>query len=129
MADQCNLLAPTCNEYVAANPRAFSNAFWEINYIDVYQRQQQQQQPTLTPAVTNITPTISTVTQAISTATPTSTAGLENPTIIDGYTLLGCFGSLRGYETFSQIASFANMDLEACVASCRGRKYAGVSGE
>ncbi|KZL70204.1 endo-1,3(4)-beta-glucanase [Colletotrichum tofieldiae] len=35
--DTCNQRAPTCVEYVANNPGAFRNAYWEVNYIDVYQ--------------------------------------------------------------------------------------------
>lgn len=33
----CASLAPTCNEYVANNPSAFSNAYWLVNSIKVYQ--------------------------------------------------------------------------------------------
>ncbi|OLN95696.1 Endo-1,3(4)-beta-glucanase-like protein 2 [Colletotrichum chlorophyti] len=35
--DTCNQRAPTCVEYVANNPGAFANAYWEVNYIDVYE--------------------------------------------------------------------------------------------
>ncbi|KAK8119038.1 uncharacterized protein PG998_003664 [Apiospora kogelbergensis] len=38
VADKCNTLAPTCKEYVASRPEAFLGAFWNINYIDVYQK-------------------------------------------------------------------------------------------
>ncbi|GAW14380.1 hypothetical protein ANO14919_037820 [Xylariales sp. No.14919] len=147
VADQCNELAPTCEEYVAGNPSSFSNAFWQINYIDVYEKPDPGS--TLTPSLPNNTtlptstmssPVFSnntvvpsktrTITQTISTAKPTQTGGgLADPTTISGWTLLGCFGSLAGYTSFTQFASFATMDNEACVASCAGRKYAGVSGE
>lgn len=33
----CAALAPTCNEYVAKNPAAFTNAYWTINSVKVYQ--------------------------------------------------------------------------------------------
>lgn len=33
----CNDKAPTCDEYVADNPDAFENVYWEVKYIDVYQ--------------------------------------------------------------------------------------------
>ncbi|KXH46651.1 mixed-linked glucanase [Colletotrichum salicis] len=36
--DTCNQRAPTCVEYVANNPTAFANAYWEVNYIDVYEQ-------------------------------------------------------------------------------------------
>ncbi|KAF4592461.1 glycoside hydrolase family 16 protein [Ophiocordyceps camponoti-floridani] len=35
--DDCNLLAPTCAEYVARTPEAFVDAYWDIQYIDTYQ--------------------------------------------------------------------------------------------
>ncbi|KAH9897221.1 glycoside hydrolase family 16 protein [Xylariomycetidae sp. FL2044] len=171
-ADQCNILAPTCKEFVAANPGSFKSAFWNINYIDIYQKAGNltipPNFPNRTSSVTNpissatqvpvsanisasntemsttmvpgtnatVTPsntrtiTLTTVTAVISTAEPTQTGGgLNDPATINGYTLLGCFGSSAGYQSFTQIASFATMDNEACVASCAGRKYAGVYGE
>jgi len=33
----CASLAPTCNQYVANNPGAFTDAYWLINSIQVYQ--------------------------------------------------------------------------------------------
>ncbi|KAH7329259.1 glycoside hydrolase family 16 protein [Stachybotrys elegans] len=33
---ECSALAPTCNEYVAANPGAFVDSFWSVNSINVY---------------------------------------------------------------------------------------------
>ncbi|KAI0541104.1 glycoside hydrolase family 16 protein [Xylaria digitata] len=144
VTDQCNQLAPTCKEYVARNPSSFSNAFWEINYIDVYKKPLPTESTlpssflnttTLSASATSPPDTVvpsktRTITQTISTASPTQTGGgLADPATINGWTLLGCFGSLAGYKSFSQMASFATMDNEACVASCAGRKYAGVSGE
>lgn len=35
-ADGCSTLAPTCSEWVAKNPAAFANAYWDVNYIDAY---------------------------------------------------------------------------------------------
>ncbi|KAH6673421.1 glycoside hydrolase family 16 protein [Halenospora varia] len=32
----CNSLAPTCDSYVAANPGAFVDAYWSINYVKVF---------------------------------------------------------------------------------------------
>ncbi|OAA80912.1 GPI anchored endo-1,3(4)-beta-glucanase [Akanthomyces lecanii RCEF 1005] len=34
--DGCTALAPTCSEWVAKNPAAFANAYWDVNYIDAY---------------------------------------------------------------------------------------------
>lgn len=35
-ASSCAKYAPTCSEWVANNPKAFSNAYWDVNYIDAY---------------------------------------------------------------------------------------------
>lgn len=34
--DGCSALAPTCTDWVAKNPNAFSNVYWDVNYIDAY---------------------------------------------------------------------------------------------
>ncbi|KAI0555480.1 glycoside hydrolase family 16 protein [Xylaria curta] len=159
VADRCNELAPTCEEYVARNPSSFINAFWEINYIDVYQKPvpiySNSTLPPLFPnSTTTSTPmvsattspslspndtatitrtrtvTVTTVTQTISTTAPTQTSSApSNPATIDGWTLLGCFRTFGGGRPFSQVASSPTMDNMACVANCAGKKYAGVCGE
>ncbi|KAG6059736.1 hypothetical protein E4U17_005735 [Claviceps sp. LM77 group G4] len=35
--DGCGKYASTCSEFVAKNPSAFSNAYWDIRYIDAYE--------------------------------------------------------------------------------------------
>ncbi|KAI0457780.1 glycoside hydrolase family 16 protein [Xylaria acuta] len=157
VADKCNELAPTCEEYVAGNPSSFINAFWQINYIDIYQKPVPVNSTLPPPFPSNTTlpspplsatkspsvfgngtaiisrtrtVTVTTITQIIATAEPTRTSGrLADPATINGWTLLGCFGSLAGYKSLSKVASSSTMDNEVCVASCAGHKYAGVSGE
>ncbi|KAI1298913.1 glycoside hydrolase family 16 protein [Xylaria venustula] len=158
LTDKCSKLAPTCEEFVAKSPSSFRNAFWQINYIDIYERPAALTNSTsfrlknttlstaLSSAVTSgpvlsnttivpsgtrtVTVTVSTITRTISTARPTQTGGrLADPATINGWTLLGCFGSLAGYKSFSQVASFPTMSNEVCVSSCAGRKYAGVSNQ
>ncbi|KAK6819703.1 Pex12 amino terminal region-domain-containing protein [Apiospora arundinis] len=165
--DKCNTLAPTCKEYVASRPEAFLGAFWNINYIDVYQKPNTPKPsssssvsastsfPNATslstrirtisntaltlpstsklPSTTELPSPSNTRTITLTMATPSSVAnksggGLKDPAVINGYTLLGCFGSSSGYPTWSSSADFATMDNEACVASCAslGRKYSGV---
>ncbi|KAI2635392.1 concanavalin A-like lectin/glucanase domain-containing protein [Xylaria nigripes] len=150
-ADECNKLAPTCEEYVASNPSSFQNAFWEINYIDIYQKAgvmnstssrlppksalaTQPPFPSTTSSVVipsgTRTVTVTTITRVMSTAAPTRTSsGLADPAAIEEWTLLGCFGSGAGYESFTPKASSATMNAETCVASCAGSRYAGVSGQ
>ena len=36
-SEGCSALAPTCDQYVAENPRAFTEAFWLINHVKVYE--------------------------------------------------------------------------------------------
>ncbi|KAG5967750.1 hypothetical protein E4U58_002121 [Claviceps cyperi] len=36
--DGCGKYASTCSEFVAKNPSAFSNAYWDIRYIDAYEK-------------------------------------------------------------------------------------------
>ncbi|KAI1461555.1 glycoside hydrolase family 16 protein [Annulohypoxylon moriforme] len=142
-ADQCNQLAPTCEEFVANNPHSFQEAYWDINYIDVYQYGPLTNMtiPPLSPsASSSATPSISSATPAPSGVTPTFTrtitlstvlpvetdGSMIDPDTINGYTLLGCFESGANHDSFSQVSSHPGMDNGACVAACVGRKYAGV---
>jgi hypothetical protein len=34
---KCKALAPTCNQYVGANPAAFASSYWLVNSVKVYQ--------------------------------------------------------------------------------------------
>ncbi|KAI1756956.1 glycoside hydrolase family 16 protein [Xylaria castorea] len=170
VADRCDEFAPTCEEYVASNPSSFINAFWKINYIDIYQKPvpinsafnnstfNSTFNSTIPPPFPNTTTlstppvsattghslfrnetamitrtrtvTVATITRALSTAEPTRTSSaLADPATINGWTLLGCFGSPAGNKPFSQVASYPTMDNKACVASCAGKKYAGVCEE
>ncbi|KAJ3561480.1 hypothetical protein NPX13_g8928 [Xylaria arbuscula] len=154
VGNKCNKLAPTCEGFVAGSPRSFRNSFWAINYIDVYEKPAPSDNPSPSPSPTNTTlptplttavtsPTLfgndtatpsrtrtRTITISVSTAQPSPTNdALADPATINGWTLLGCFGSLEGYKSFSQVASYPTMDNEACVSSCAGHKYAGVSNE
>lgn len=35
---KCNALAPTCEQYVGANPSAFTEAYWEVDSVKIYQQ-------------------------------------------------------------------------------------------
>ncbi|KAI1779602.1 glycoside hydrolase family 16 protein [Hypoxylon cercidicola] len=144
-ADQCNQLASTCEEFVAGNPSSFSEAYWDINFIDVYQFGPLTNTtiPPLSPNTTSSTTTTTSApgtTAAPADATPTHTRTITlemaQPTqtdvriveraLIGGYTLLGCFRSSVGYQAFSKVAASPSMSSKECVASCGGSKYAGV---
>ncbi|ETS83011.1 hypothetical protein PFICI_04887 [Pestalotiopsis fici W106-1] len=135
----------SCKAFVANNPSAFENSAWEINYIDVWLRPDNSSTPTnstLPPFPANGTTTnntepasttsfmLVTLSTTDPTAMPTSAnGGLIDDANIDGYTLLGCFGSTDGYTTFEPLADLPDMDNEACVEACKGasKKYAGTA--
>ena len=52
---ECGSLAPTCEEYVANNPAAFTEAYWAINKVHVYQDTESTPSSTavLTPSATS----------------------------------------------------------------------------
>jgi hypothetical protein len=70
-----------------------------------------------------------TVTLALASSYPTPTQysdSISYPASDNEYTVLGCYGSNTGYDTWSAAADLPTMDNKACVASCVGHKYAGV---
>ncbi|OHW91443.1 mixed-linked glucanase [Colletotrichum incanum] len=77
--DTCNQRAPTCVEYVANNPGAFRNAYWEVNYIDVYQ----------TGAINNTGPAEPTTTTTIKTTSTIYTTVPNPATIVTSITQNG----------------------------------------
>ncbi|KAI2623511.1 glycoside hydrolase family 16 protein [Hypomontagnella submonticulosa] len=139
-ADQCDQLAPTCEEFVAGSPGSFQGTYWDINFIDVYQYGQLSNMTIppassettssslshgATPVPSGVTPT-HTRTVTLSTAPTPTHPGPVDPSAINGYTHLGCFGSTADFHTFSRLGSYPDMDTEDCVARCAGRKYAGI---
>ncbi|KAI1853269.1 hypothetical protein JX266_001975 [Neoarthrinium moseri] len=136
---RCSALAPTCKEYVADNPLAFTQTYWEINYIEVWNRpgsgpdSTTGSNSTAPPFPTNST--IPSTTRMVTLSTVDTTAiptgangGLIDPESIGDYTLLGCFGSTGGYQTFEATADLPDMNNDACVAACAtdGKKFAGT---
>jgi hypothetical protein len=75
----CSQKAPTCQDYVANNPADFADAYWEVNYVKVYQQQDNGyigQSPIPVPAPSSTTiiatfvppqPTILSSTESVST--------------------------------------------------------------
>ncbi|KAK5109983.1 hypothetical protein LTR62_006350 [Meristemomyces frigidus] len=79
----------SCNDYVAANPQDFTEAYWQINYLDVYQ-QAGLASSSSSPLV-SVTPAIKTssVSTALSAAqgqstTPSGTPFLVTASLISG---------------------------------------------
>ncbi|OTB03720.1 glycoside hydrolase family 16 protein [Hypoxylon sp. CI-4A] len=141
-ADRCNQLAPTCEEFVAGNPNSFQEAYWDINFVDVYQyspltnmtippASPKNTSSAISSSISNPTPAPSGVTPThtrtitLSTVQPTATDGSSvDPATINGHTLLGCFGPSA--DSFTQAASSPDMDNAACVSACAGHVYSGV---
>ncbi|KAB5518842.1 hypothetical protein GE09DRAFT_1155531 [Coniochaeta sp. 2T2.1] len=73
ITDTCNIdTASTCVDWVAGNPGAFSNVYWEINYIDVYD------------AYVEPTTTVTSSSTVLSTSTVITTSTESFPTISSG---------------------------------------------
>lgn len=124
--------------------------YWEINYIEYWSRPSNASNfnstgpsnstgtnNTMSTTTTPLFPLNSTAPAAthvvtIATADPSMmptavSSGLAaNPGSIDGWTLLGCFGSADGYAGFEAVADLPDMDNDVCVAACAaaGRRYA-----
>ncbi|KAI0176071.1 concanavalin A-like lectin/glucanase domain-containing protein [Hypoxylon sp. FL1284] len=105
-ADQCDQLAPTCKEFVAGNPTSFSEAYWDINFIDVYQ---------FGPLTNTTIPPLSPNATSTTTATPIATAPPDDVTPAHTRTV-----------TLTAASSPDIGGGEACVASCAGSRYVGV---
>lgn len=144
--DRCDRYAATCPEYVANNPEAFANAYWDVRYIDAYQWDPKGANSTA-PIRTTTTTTSSSSTTASSTsssartsapgtsaaptsavATPTPVPPASNPASIGEFSHLGCFSSSSSFSSFSRSGSDGSMTLEKCTSLCAGQTYAGVSG-
>lgn len=109
------------------------HSYWDVNYIDVYESANgttpvfSSSSAVPSNATTTTMTSLSTTTQTISgVTTPTSTGGSSNPSVIDKYSYLGCFGSKTGFRTFSNAKTDDKMTLETCVKLCNGVTYAGV---
>ncbi|KAI4267217.1 MAG: hypothetical protein L6R38_008359 [Xanthoria sp. 2 TBL-2021] len=78
----CSVKAPTCEEYVRNNPKAFSEAYWTINALKVYEfdgstkSSESTQQPIpSTPIATSVQqPSKSTSSQSLQQSTPSTLA-------------------------------------------------------
>ncbi|KAK0931242.1 hypothetical protein LTR91_000190 [Friedmanniomyces endolithicus] len=87
--DGCPLIDPTngwqsCDDFVATNPQAFADAYWEVNYLKVYQTAAGPQ-TTSSSSLSSVTPAIrtSSISTALSGAQGRSTtpSGTPSPVI------------------------------------------------
>ncbi|CAG9997530.1 unnamed protein product [Clonostachys byssicola] len=129
---ECGSYASTCSEYVGSNPGAFTNAYWEVNYIDVYQKNRGS--PTTTTTKTAPAPTTKPGGYPYL-PFPDPGIGIEptaipNPFNINRYAYLGCFESTSSFGTFEVESEKEDMTLETCVELCNAKDaaYAGVNG-
>ncbi|WDK11674.1 mixed-linked glucanase [Colletotrichum graminicola] len=80
--DTCNQRAPTCVEYVANNPDAFSNAYWEVNYIDVYQPSAVDNAGPAEPTTTTTIKVTSTIYKTVPNPATMMTSIMQNGTVL-----------------------------------------------
>ncbi|KAM3549625.1 hypothetical protein ARSEF4850_008752 [Beauveria asiatica] len=152
-SDGCSALAPTCAEWVAKNPAAFANAYWDVNYIDAYVQSasntstmssvpsfsgpsNSSSSASTAAVITNIPARFSSSssTVLVSQGGPIPTASLPspsgplraNPANLNDFSYLGCFGSSSDFKSFAKVGDSPDMNLGKCTELCRGNKYAGV---
>ncbi|KAK1967352.1 WSC-domain-containing protein [Colletotrichum sublineola] len=80
--DTCDQRAPTCVEYVANNPGAFSNAYWEVNYIDVYQTAAVNGTASAEPTTTTTIKVTSTIYMTVPNPATMMTSITQNGTVL-----------------------------------------------
>ncbi|OAA32150.1 glycoside hydrolase family 16 protein [Moelleriella libera RCEF 2490] len=78
--DGCGKFAPTCPEYVANNPQAFSNAYWDVRYIDAYQRSDSPPSPSSSSSSSIAASSSSSSRPALPSSSPSSSSLLRNQT-------------------------------------------------
>lgn len=86
-SSSCASKAPTCNDYVRDNPDAFTNAFWTVNALKVYQQGDapaaapvESAAPIESPPVEQPSPTEVSVEQPSATDAPIDTVPASEPT-------------------------------------------------
>lgn len=154
----CSLKASTCVDYVAGNPSAFADAYWDINYVKVFTL---AEEPTATSTLaassstsrpilgTSIATTISistaitlgpgssptTLPSSVSSATfPPFPISSQNATLlrtplIQGWTYIGCLSSSAlNIPTFVLSATNENMTVTLCASTCSTSAYLGTFG-
>ncbi|KAG6011828.1 hypothetical protein E4U54_007882 [Claviceps lovelessii] len=147
--DGCGKYAPTCNEFVAKNPQAFTNTYWDVHHIDAYQKKAKYgAKAVMSPTKTNSSSsaindgnTTTTSKYDAKFASPAAVApkgiaspknltgamsGTKDPLQVDGATLLGCFGSSNRFQSFRKVADSRDMTVARCVELCNGAMYAGA---
>jgi len=101
----------SCNDFVAANPQAFTNAYWEVNYLNVYQ--------TVLGAVPTTSSSLSSLVPAVSTSSVHSVSGnaegrSTTPTMSFPVSLTGSTTStssstsVSGSDSFVTTSQFSN---------------------
>ncbi|KAK6220514.1 mixed-linked glucanase [Colletotrichum tabaci] len=90
--DTCNQRAPTCVEYVANNPSAFQNAYWEVNFIDVYEISGGQNPGPVEPTTTTTVKVTSTIYTTVPNPATIVTSITQNGTVLVSTTTINPAG-------------------------------------
>ncbi|KAG5921209.1 hypothetical protein E4U53_003824 [Claviceps sorghi] len=139
-SDGCGKYAPTCNEFVAKNPQAFTKAYWDVRYIDAYRKTETapcypasgmavsriETNATTSTVGTNSTGSLNSTTVVDHDAKFASPSTPGDPLEVDGAALVGCFGSSNGFESFRKVADSRSMTVTRCVELCKGAMFSGT---
>ncbi|KXJ95399.1 concanavalin A-like lectin/glucanase domain-containing protein [Microdochium bolleyi] len=135
--DTCNQLASSCEAYVAGHPEAYTEAYWDVRYIDVYEKKaaianngSRPSSGPSRPSARPVSPASDVVTKTVTLSqAPAPTTGPLGLKRIDGYVLLGCHGSKTSFEAFNKTLSSKSMTNSLCISTCRklGKPFSGVS--
>jgi hypothetical protein len=130
----------TCTNYVANNPSAFSQAFWSVNSIKVYQRPTPSTPsqvtgapgPSSSPVSSVVAPGMGNSTSLSSSATfsaatkSSAAPGATAPSRVGNFEFLGCATSTDGFAGFIQVDNQPLMTLEICASKCSSHEYYGA---
>lgn len=138
-SSSCAKQAPTCEQWVAAHPEAFVNAYWDVRYIDAYTVDKASPAASSIVAADEPLPDV-TSDNRIAVVTPTApmkqadefyaqtvaAASTQEQPRFDAYSATGCYSSSNNWKGFYQAGQDVMMTIETCIAMCGGLKYIGV---
>lgn len=141
---------------MGSNPEAFVNAYWDVRYIDAYQKSNEaRSSPPSNPSPDEPASSTTTMTTSMTTTvtvnghkttkvidgnakhtprpdittsfiSPSEAAAPKNPTKVDDSAYLGCYSSSDGFKTFHMVQDSKDMTVGQCVKLCRESMFAGV---
>ncbi|KAF4637126.1 hypothetical protein G7Y89_g965 [Cudoniella acicularis] len=137
----CGAVADSCEDWVAQNPANFTQAYWAINSIKVYQIATSEPadptaatttssplatSPSVAPSVSASSPS-PIVVSTPSSASPLATGGPSIEPVVGGYEYYGCYIENAAGRVLGEGYSHGpGITLESCAATCTGFLYFGT---